>query len=348
MRLAWIALLACGLSLAMPPISVHAFGGRVSRQPLAGTLVGYIARDGHDHRVWSPHLGAYRNLYIYLPPGYDPHRCYPAMLWLHGIAEDADSFPADGLRDFDAAIAAGRLAPLIIVIPDGTINGRRSLVGPHPMFVNSKIGPYEDYVLQDIWGFALSHYAICPERTAHVIAGFSGGGAAAFRIAIKHPEMFSIVIGGSPPLNVRWVDCRGRYFANFNPHCWGWRTDLRGHEVVGRFYGVVTIRLGNLLFPLYGKGPDALESLMRENPIEMLDAYDVQPGELSMLVVYGGKDQFNIDAQIESFLYRARQRGLHVAVLHAPHGRHNLRLAERFFPQIIDWLAPQIAAPASP
>lgn len=347
MRVARIVLLACSLVLCVPTGTVHALGSHVSRRQLAGTLVGYIARHGSDHRIWSPVLGEYRELYIYLPPGYDPHRRYPAMLWLHGIAEDEDTFPADGLRQLDAAIADGRLPPLIVVIPDGTTNGKQRLGGPQPMFLNSKLGRYEDYVLEDIWGFALEHYPICPERTAHIIGGFSGGGAAAFRIAIKHPDMFAIVFGGSPPLNVRWVDCRGRYFANFDPNCWGWRTDLRGHEVVGRFYGVVTIRLGRLLFPLYGRGPDALEAMARQNPIEMLDTYDVQPGELSMLVAYGGHDQFNIDAQVESFVYHARRRGLHVTVLRAPHGRHNLRLSERFFPQIVDWLAPQIA-PAQP
>jgi S-formylglutathione hydrolase FrmB len=348
MRLAWIALLSCGLFLYVPAGMAHAFGSRASRHQLAGKLVGYVPRRGMDDRIWSPHLNEYRKLYVYLPPGYDPHRCYPAMMWLHGIAEDETAFPASGLRQFDAAIAAGRLPPLIVAIPDGSVSRQSGSAAGNPMFLNSKLGPYEDYVVDDIWGFVQSHYPICPERTAHIIAGFSGGGAAAYRIAIKRPDLFGIVIGGAPPLNVRWMDCHGRYFGNFDPDCWGWRTDLRGHAVVGRFYGVVTIRLGKLLFPLFGTGPEALDALARENPIEMLDAYDIQPGELSMLVAYGGKDQFNIDAQVESFVYHARQRGLEVTVLRAPHGRHNLRLSERFFPETIDWLAPQLAPPAHP
>ena len=344
MRLAWIAPLACGLSLCINVPTSNAFGTRSARQPLAGKLIGYLDRDGTDNRIWSEALGERRDLYVYLPPGYDPHRCYPAMIWLHGIAEDESSFPADGLRTFDAAIAAGRLPPLIVAMPDGTFNGRRPLGGPQPLFLNSKLGRFEDYVVDDVWGFVLKHYPICAERTTHVIAGFSGGGAAAYRMAIKRPDLFGIVIAGSPPLNVRWVDCHGHYFANFRPDCWGWRTEVRGREVVGRFYGgLITFRLGQLLFPLYGPGPEATEAMARENPIEMLDSYDVQPGELSMMIAYGSKDQFNIDAQVESFIYHAHQRGLDVAVLRAPHGRHNLRLSERFFPQIIEWLAPQIA-----
>ena len=49
---------------------------------------------------------------------------------------------------------------------------------------------------------------------------------------------------------MRWLDCHGRYMRDFDPDCWGWRTDFsRGHEVVGRFYGVVTIRLRQVIEP---------------------------------------------------------------------------------------------------
>src|SRR5262249_23541207 len=149
------------------------------------------------------------DLNVYLPPGYDPCRRYPVLLWLHGIAQDEQSFVREALEDFDAAIAAGRLPPMIIAIPDGSIRGRPTLVGANPLFLNSWAGNFEDYVVQDVWGFLLRTYPIRPEREAHVIAGLSGGGGAAFRLAIKHRETFGVVFGLMPPLNVRWVDCRG-------------------------------------------------------------------------------------------------------------------------------------------
>ena len=40
-----------------------------------------------------------------------------------------------------------------------------------------------------------------------------------------------------------------------------------------------------------------------------------------MFVVYGGRDQFNLDAQIESFLYVACQRGLTVKAVVRPQGQ---------------------------
>jgi hypothetical protein len=74
------------------------------------------------------------------------------------------------------------------------------------------------------------------------------------------------------------------------------------------------------------------------NPIELLDVCDVKPGEVELYVAYAGKDEFNLDAQVESFLYRAREKGIAVGVGYEPKGRHNVRTAMKMLPGIIDWL----------
>ena len=74
----------------------------------------------------------------------------------------------------------------------------------------------------------------------------------------------------------------------------------------------------------------------------MLDAYDVRPGLLDLYVAYGGKDEFNLDAQVESFLYRACQRGLEVGVGYDPDGRHDRATALRLAPGALRWLAPRL------
>src|SRR5207237_7158342 len=88
--------------------------------------------------------------------------------------------------------------------------------------------------------------------------------------------------------------------------------------------------------------PDAIDRLSRENPIEMLLRGEVQPGAVAMWVGYGGKDQFNLDAQIESFLYVARTHGFDVTVWYDPRGRHNIGTARRMIPSMICWLAQQL------
>src|SRR5262249_12494067 len=161
----------------------------------------------------------------------------------------------------------------------------------------------------------------------HILLGVSMGGGAAFHHAIKYPDKFRVCVGIFPPLNLRWVSCRGRYLDDFDPCCAALREDFtRGHEVVGRFYGVITIRLKRLVYPMYGRSnPDVAAVVAQENPVEMLDLYDVKPGQLQMYVAYAGKDQFNLDAQAESFLYRAREKGLEVGVGHEPKGKHDAR-----------------------
>lgn len=99
-----------------------------------------------------------------------------------------------------------------------------------------------------------------------------------------------------------------------------------------------------ILKPLYSRrNPEALPEIIRNNPVEMLELYDIQPGQLQMYVAYGGKDQFNIDAQIESFLFVAHQRGLEVGVGYLPEGKHNRATGEKLLPGILDWLAPRLA-----
>ena len=312
-----------------------------------GTMVDYTKNHGADRRIWSPALQQWRDLYVYVPPGYDPQHQYPVLVYMHGFTQDEYYVLQNQIALFDKAIVCGQLPPVIIVIPDGSILGRASFLNSASFFCNSRAGNFEDFLIQDVWNFVNRHYSIRPEPEAHALVGASMGGSSAFQLAIKYRSCFKIAIGFFPALNLRWVDCHDRYMRNFDPHCWGWRSKLRPNEVIGRFYGVVTIRYKRLSDPLFGRTPETLDEISRINPIEALDIYDLRPGELSMFVAYGGRDEFNIDAQVESFLHRARERCLEVSVAYDPDGRHDLQTGVRLFPAGIRWLAP-LLAPYSP
>src|SRR5262249_31791121 len=153
--------------------------------------------------------------------------------------------------------------------------------------------------------------------------GVSMGGGAAYALAMKHRDQFKVCAALFPPLNTRWEDCHGRYVSDFDPDCWGWRTDFsRRNEPIARF-GPVTIRLKRMVGPLYGFGPEVAQRVAHENPSELLERLDVRPCELAMFIGYAGKDEFNIDAQVESFLVLARARGICPAVEYVPDGRHD-------------------------
>jgi hypothetical protein len=343
----WLGALCVGLLCGLP---AHAFGLRDRNllTKLNGSIYGHVVdftyNHGVDRRIWSPSLGENRDLYVYLPPGFDRGKQYPIVIFMHGFLDDEKTLPRYVVRDIDAAIVGGHLPPLIIAAPDGTLS-RRHFLSPGSFFLNSKAGRFEDYLVQDIWSFMTHNFPIRPEREAHVLAGASMGGFAAYNLSMKYPETFKIAIGIFPPLNLRWVDCHCNYMANFYPCCWGWKTSVKnGHEVVARFLGgLVRIRLKHVVDPIYGRGPDAIEAISYENPIEMIDRLKIPDGLLDMYIAYGGKDEFNLDAQVESFVYRARQRGLTLTVDYDPEGNHSPGTARYFFPSMIRWLAPRLA-----
>jgi S-formylglutathione hydrolase FrmB len=309
---------------------------------LKGRVVDYTSNHDADRRIYSPALDVKRDLYVYLPPCYDPAKPYPLAFFLHGFAFDEQSF-LDFVPDFDRAMASGQFPPVIIAAPDGSIGGRPTLLNAGSFYVNSDAGRFEDYIMDDVWGFMHQNFSIRPERDAHVMIGGSMGGFGAYFLGIKHRDRIGIVAGIFPPLNVRYIDCHGRYFTNFDPNCYAFRTHVSPFAPVGRYaFGLVKVRQRRLIGPLYDGDPHAMERIAQANPAEMLENYDLQPGELQMFVAYVGHDAFNIDAQVDSFLYIARCRGLTVSSVYMPEGRHNTRSAKKLVPSLLAWLGPRI------
>lgn len=345
-----VALILTGLPLG----TAQATGWRkvdnelaILNHKLAGKVVDYTFNHGVDNRIYSRSLHQRRDLYVYLPPQYDPNQRYPIILWFHGFASDEQEFTQVVVAKIDQAIRTGCLPPVIVAAPDGSLPGEPCYFRPGSFFINSLAGDFEDYILQDVWNFVVSHYPIRPERGAHVLAGASMGGFGAFNLGIRYRQSFGTAVGMFPPLNLRWTDDKDNYRANFDPEHWGWKTEMdNGWEVIARF-GFITLRVKDLLYPLFGKGEQALVAVSAANPIELIDRTHLQNGELNMYVGYAGKDEFNIDAQVESFLYYCKCRGIAVAVGYEPDGKHDAQTAYRLMPAIFHWLAP-ILAPYSP
>ena len=312
-------------------------------QCIHGQVLDFTQNHGADRRIWSAALCEKRDLYVYLPPGFHPKKKYPLGIYYHGATQDEQFFLETLVKRFDRAIMDGDLPPFIVAVPDGSLKGRPSFLKIASFFTNSRAGRFEDYVMEDVWNFMMENFPIHPEREAHALIGVSMGGSAAFAHAIKHRHKVKIAIGFMPALNLRWVDCHERYWGPFDPCCWGWRSRVRPFEVIGRPQEVVKIRFHNLFGPLIGCGPDAMAKLSRFNPIEMMDEYDLKDGELDLFAAYGGLDEFNMAAQVESFLHRAKERGVTVGVCYDPEGRHDVQSGRRLFPDAMRWVAPLLA-----
>lgn len=310
-------------------------------QRLAGQVLDFTYNHGVDRRICSKALESKRDLYIYLPPQYNPKLQYPLLMWLHGFGQDEKNF-LDNVHLFDKAISQGQLPPLIIVAPDGSIQGRPSLFNAGSFYLNTKAGRFEDWIQHDVWDFVHHHFSIRPEREAHIIAGGSMGGFGAFNHAFKYRERYKIVMGFLPPLNLRFRDCHNRHFGDFDPNCFNWEDKIRPRQVVAVFYGFIPILERRLSDPLYGRRGDVVQQIAKDNPVEMLETFSVKPGDYDMWVGYGGRDEFNIDAQIESFLYLASLRKISVNAVKDPKGKHESQTGINLFPYAVQWLGPRI------
>src|SRR5262249_10111125 len=133
--------------------------------------------------------------------------------------------------------------------------------------------------------------------------------------------------------------------AKFNPRDWGWCNELGDSgQLVCRFLnGGKRVCLKHWLEPLYGPGEGGLSMIALENPIEMVDRFHLQPGDLEMYVAYTSDDECNTDAQVQGFLHLTRCGGLHVGVGFQNDGRHNTRPVAELLPGALQWLLPRLA-----
>ena len=69
---------------------------------------------------------------------------------------------------------------------------------------------------------------------------------------------------------------------------------------------------------MYGSGPDMIARVARDNPADLLFSTGLQPGELALYVNYPGRDNYNFDAQAQSFAWLAAQRGIAVELADIP------------------------------
>lgn len=329
------------------PVDAHPIRHRFllarTSKKLKGQVLDYTRNTGKDCRMWSPALGKSRDLYVYLPPGYDPHKKYPLIILLHGFAQDETAFLYYLAEPIDKAICKGEFPPVIVAAPDGTLEGRSCFLDGGTFYANVPAGRYCDYLMKDVWNFVHKRFPIRSEREAHALVGASMGGGAAYSNGFLYRDRVKHLAGIFPPLNTRYISCRDKYMDDFDPCCWKYREDYsRGREIVGRFFNVFILRLGQITRPLYGDAKDVAQQASRTNPIEMLTRLNIKPGEFNMFVAYGGRDEFNLDAQIDSFLFMAKHLGLEVTVRYDPEGRHNSATAEKFIPDTLDWLAQQL------
>ncbi len=316
---------------------------------LCGRVVDLTQNHGADRRVYSPILGRPRDLYVYLPPGYDPSVAYPLILFLHGADVDEHDFldPGD-LKELDQLMARGEIPPTVIAAPDGTYEGRNFLTSTHSLWVNGRGGRFEDHVVLEVVPYLLRTYSVRAERQAHGLLGVSAGGYGAMSIALKHRDLFGCVATLAGPLNMRYHNINGKYTEDFDPATYRERSEYDPDMVIARFYfGLLRRQVRTFLQPVYGDGPGVIARVAHDNPADLLASTNLQPGEVAIYVNYPGRDNYNFDAQAQSFAWLASRRGVVVDLSVDPKGRHNLPYIERAEPPAYLWLGRHLLGPTA-
>jgi len=139
-----------------------------------------------------------RELWIYLPPGFDPARRYPTLLAVVGFTgTGASLFNRDPLgedlrRRLDRLIEAGICPPLLVAAPDCFTR-----VGGNQYMNSTATGRYQDYLLEEILPFVENHYPVLRWG----VFGKSSGGYGAMVLAMGHPDIFQAVADHSGDAN---------------------------------------------------------------------------------------------------------------------------------------------------
>lgn len=152
--------------------------------------------------------GKRRKASVYLPAGYSPQRRYPVLYLLHGLAGTHNEWPGyvHAAPILDQLIAAGKVVPMIAVMPNG-----RALPDDRPASEERKFSAehvagfasFERDLLENLIPAIDRSFPTLPEAGARAIAGLSMGGGQALNFGLGHPESFSWVGGFSAAPNTR-------------------------------------------------------------------------------------------------------------------------------------------------
>lgn len=147
-----------------------------------------------------------RRVSIYLPPMYnETNTKFPVLYLLHGSGGDETAWVELGnvVRIMDNLIAAEKVRPMIVVMPNGNFSQPAAPgetpdnlafrpVMSHLIPGNYKNGLYES-CFDEIVTFIDKNYRTIPDKKHRAVAGLSMGGFHTLFIALNHPNMFNYI-----------------------------------------------------------------------------------------------------------------------------------------------------------
>jgi enterochelin esterase family protein len=134
----------------------------------------------------SPVSKGQRRLHLYLPPGYNKGKDYPVLYLIHGGGDDDEAWPTAGRANFilDNLIAAGKAKPMVVVFPNGGVNGNLQHVS------ESEKDPFIAELTTVIIPYIEANYSVSKSPEDRALAGLSMGGHQTAFIGLTHTQQF--------------------------------------------------------------------------------------------------------------------------------------------------------------
>ncbi|HEY3444351.1 MAG TPA: alpha/beta hydrolase-fold protein [Paludibaculum sp.] len=196
---------------------------------------------GEVRAVWynSTTLGQPRRMHVYTPPGYERGSAkYPVFYLIHGGGDEDSGWSTIGRAGFilDNLMAAGKIKPMIVVMPNGSITlpgvvnpmgGGRGATTPEALAARiATISKLHDAFVSDLLTGIIPHveqtYRVLDTRENRAIAGLSMGGAETLRAAPSNVDRFAYIgvfsmglqEGGNAGVNTDFVERNAAFFAD--------------------------------------------------------------------------------------------------------------------------------------
>lgn len=216
---------------------------------------------------------------LYLPPGYaESGRRYPTLYLLHGHDGNHLEWLKTGhLREIlDRLIAARKVAPMIVVMPDGA----------NSWYVDSKAiggpGDYATAISVDLVDSIDRNFRTRGEPRFRAIGGLSMGGFGALRLAFQQPFRFGVVAAFSPAL---WVE-------------------LTADSELGE-------RAERIFDGAFGQ-PFEPKRFLAESPFALLDALAKAKDPPPVFLTVGDQDRYKLYMDTFEMFHRLREAGVAV------------------------------------
>ena len=281
-----------------------------------------------------------REVVVYLPPSYlDTAKSYPVVYLIAGFTGygkmnmNVSGYSENIKERLDRLIKTKKIKEMIVVMPDCFTKYGGS------QYVNSSAtGRYEDYLIKEIVPFIDNTYRTILKPESRCIIGKSSGGYGAMWLAMRHPDIFKLMVTHSGDTAFEY--CYSKDFPDFIVGIQKYgeghqavrnfiKTELNKNQPKPRSFHVILNTIGmascyspnpkrreynfDLPFDIYTGEiiPAIWNKWLRFDPVRLVKKYKSNLKKLKMIFVdCGTKDEFNLHAGARIYCSKLKENGI--------------------------------------